>query len=63
MQTRTSRVDFEALARQSGLELTAMQLDELHQALGYIEQMAAAVRTPRGREAEPAHIFQAGKGA
>ncbi len=54
---RISRTDFDALVRVARLTLTEAQAAELHQAYRYVEAMAETVRTPRGREAEPAHVF------
>jgi hypothetical protein len=37
--------------------LTAAQKAVLYQGYAYVEVMTESVRTPRGREAEPATIF------
>ena len=54
------RADFEALVRRSGLPLSEAQKSELFEAYGYVEIMAARVRSGgnRRREAEPAVIFK-----
>lgn len=52
-----SKDDFAVLIAQSGLTLTEEQTEDLRQAHKFVRAMAARVRTPRGREAEPAHIF------
>ncbi len=57
MGPRISRTDFDALVRGAGLTLTEAQTVELHQAYRYVEAMAEVVRTPRGRDAEAAHVF------
>jgi hypothetical protein len=59
----TSREDFHALIRASGLAISTEQKAELYGALGYIEAMKVRVRGDgqRPREAEPAHIFRAGE--
>ena len=60
MQPKTSRADFEALARRAGLTLTPEQIDDIHQGgWGHIEVMLERVRgTGRDRPAEPAHVFR-----
>lgn len=61
MQATTSREDFEALIRRAGLRLTDAQIGELYTGWAHVEPMLARIRTPeRGREAEPALIFQPG---
>jgi pyridoxal biosynthesis lyase PdxS len=57
MGPRMSRTDFDAMVRQAGLTLTEAETAELHQAVRHVEAMAANVRQPRGRDAEPAHVF------
>lgn len=52
-----SKQDFAVLMAQAGLTLTDEQSEDLRQAHKFVRAMAARVRTPRGREAEPAHIF------
>jgi hypothetical protein len=51
--------EFDFLAKRAGLSLTAAQKAEIMGAYPHIAAMAERVRTPRGREAEPAHIFVA----
>jgi hypothetical protein len=53
-----SKEAFAVLLDRAGLtKLDAQQVDDLCAAYKHVQQMAARVRTPRGREAEPAHIF------
>ncbi len=60
MPEPTSRADFAALIRRTGLTLTEAQVDDLYTAWPRYEQMFDRLRsTARGREAEPAHIFRA----
>jgi hypothetical protein len=49
--------EFEFLVRRAGLTLTAAQKTEIMGAYPYVAAMVERNRTPRGREAEPAHIF------
>ena len=49
--------DFVVLVRRAGLTLDEAQIDDLLQAYSSVQAMVARVRTPRGREAEPAHVF------
>jgi hypothetical protein len=48
---------FEFLLARAGLYLTPEQKAELKGLYGGIAQMAERVRKPRGRMAEPAHIY------
>jgi hypothetical protein len=57
MKPTISEAEFAVLAKRAGLNLTDQQRAELYQGYGFVEEMIARVRTPRGREAEPAHIF------
>ncbi len=58
MPPKTSQADFEALVRRAGLSLTPAQIAEIYVGWGYVEGMLERIRTPpRGREAEPAHVF------
>ena len=57
MKPKISEADFDALVRRAGLVLTAAQKAVLYQGYAYVEVMTESVRTPRGREAEPATIF------
>jgi hypothetical protein len=57
MKPKISEADFDALIQRAGLDLTAAQKAVLHQGYAYVEVMTENVRTPRGREAEPATIF------
>jgi hypothetical protein len=55
-----TREEFDARVRQTGLPLNETQKAEFFEAYGYIEAMAARVRTDgnRRREAEPAIVFK-----
>ena len=57
---KTSRDDFEALVRRSGLPLSESQKSELHEAYGYVEAIAERVRAGgmRPREVEPSVMFK-----
>ena len=48
---------FEFLLARAGLDLTEEQKAELKSVYAGIAQMAERVRKPRGRMAEPAHIY------
>jgi len=48
---------FSVLLDRAGLSPTPEQSEELRDAYKFIQEMAARVRTPRTRAAEPAHIF------
>ncbi len=51
--------DFEALVRRAGLALTPAQIAELYTGWAHVEPMLERIRAKgRGREAEPALIFQ-----
>lgn len=52
-----SKQDFDVLLARAGLTLDEKQAEDLRHAYKYVQAMAERVRTPRGREAEPAHIF------
>lgn len=63
MPAKLPQQDFEALIRRAGLTLTQAQTAELYGAWEHIEPMLDRIRAPgsaqpRGREAEPALIFQ-----
>ena len=49
------------LLARAGLDLTAAQKAELMTVYAGIAQMAARVRQPRGRMAEPAHAYGFGE--
>ena len=57
MKLTITETEFATLVKRAGLNLTDQQRGELYKGYGYVEEMIARVRTPRGREAEPAHIF------
>ena len=59
MDTSCSRPELEFLARRAGLTLTEEQTTELLVVYDRVRAMAERVRQPRGRAAEPAHIFVA----
>ena len=48
---------FEFLLARAGLDLTDEQKTELKSVYAGIAEMAERVRKPRGRMAEPAHIY------
>ena len=48
---------FAVLLERTGLKVPPEEAEELRKAHRYVTEMAARVRTPRGREAEPAHVF------
>jgi hypothetical protein len=48
---------FAVLVERAGLKLTPEQFEELRQGYRFVERMIRAVRRPRDRAAEPAHIF------
>ena len=54
---RTSRAEFEALARRAGLHLSAAQTSELYGAWGTLEALIERLKTPHPSTAEPATIF------
>ncbi len=54
--------EFDFLAKRAGLTLSPEQKAEIMGAYPYIASMVERIRTPRGREAEPAHIFVPGEG-
>jgi len=57
MTPTITEAEFAVLVKRAGLTLTPAQQAELYKGYGYVEEMIARVRTPRGREAEPAHIY------
>jgi hypothetical protein len=52
---------FDFLARRAGYTLSPEQKAELISVYPHIAAMIARVHAPRGREAEPAHIFVPGE--
>ena len=48
---------FEFQIARAGLQLTPEQKTELKSVYGGIAEMAQRVRQPRGRMAEPAHVY------
>jgi hypothetical protein len=57
MKPSISEAEFEVMAKQTGLPLSAAQKAMLYEVYGMLEEMLARVNTPMPREAEPAHIF------
>jgi hypothetical protein len=57
MKPSITEAEFAILVKRAGLSLTDAQRAALFEGYGYLEDMVKRVRTPRGREAEPAHIF------
>jgi hypothetical protein len=57
IMSEISEADFLALLCQTGIPLTEAQQATLREGYGYVASMLAHLHTPRGREAEPAHIF------
>lgn len=59
MTAKLPEKDFATLVRRAGLDLTPAQLAELYGGWEHVESMLERVRAHgRGREAEPALIFQ-----
>jgi hypothetical protein len=48
---------FAVLVEEAGLKLTPEQFEQFRQAYRFVARMKEAVRRPRDRAAEPAHIF------
>ncbi|WP_045392133.1 hypothetical protein [Falsirhodobacter sp. alg1] len=57
MPTELNADEIDALIARAGLSPDASLREALHRAWPYVAEMAERVRTPRGRAAEPAHIF------
>ncbi len=57
MQPEINDEAFEFLLARGGLKLTDEQKAELRTVYAGIAEMAERVRKPRGRMAEPAHIY------
>ena len=57
MQPEIKDEAFEFLIARAGLDLTDAQKAELMTVYAGIAEMAERVRKPRGRMAEPAHIY------
>ena len=57
MQGELTDAGLELLLARAGLSLTQEQKDELKRVHAGIAQMAARVRKPRGRMAEPAFVY------
>ncbi len=57
MKPSISEAEFAVLARRTGLTLSPEQVSSLYEAYGWMEDMGERLRTPRGREAEPALTF------
>ena len=59
MKPSVSEAEFEVMAKQTGLPLSAEQKATLYDAYWMLEAMIARVNTPMPREIEPAHMFTA----
>jgi len=57
MKPSVSEAEFEVMAKQTGLPLSAAQKAEIYGAYWMLEAMIAKVNTPMPREIEPAHMF------
>jgi hypothetical protein len=57
MKPSISEAEFATLVKRAGLTLTDQQRAALYEGYHFLEEMIERVRTPRGVEAEPAHIF------
>jgi hypothetical protein len=57
MPTRITDEAFEYLLARAGLSLSAAEKAELKEVCDGVAAMAERVRQPRGRMAEPAHIY------
>jgi hypothetical protein len=53
---------FDFLAARAGVTLTPAQKAEIMGTYHYVAAMVARNQKPRGREAEPAHVFIPGEG-
>ena len=62
MSASISLEEIDFLARRAGLALTEAQKAELVEAYPTVAAALERIRTPRGHEAEPAHIFVPGAG-
>jgi hypothetical protein len=61
MSATITSEEFDFLAKRAGYNLTPDQKAALISVYPHIAAMIARVHTPRGREAEPAHIFVPGQ--
>ncbi|GAC1607135.1 MAG: hypothetical protein NVS3B2_15770 [Ramlibacter sp.] len=52
-----SETELATFLKRAGFSLTPEQLGEYYEAYGYVEAMAARLRSERSHMAEPAHIF------
>jgi hypothetical protein len=57
MKPGVSEVEFEVMAKQTGLPLSAEQKATLYGAYWMLEAMIDTVNKPMPREIEPAHMF------
>ncbi len=57
MKTSVSEAEFDVMAMQTGLPLSAEQKATLYEAYGMLQAMISRVNTPMPREVEPAHMF------
>ena len=59
MPSPTSKADFEALVRRTGIMLAPQQVTEIYQGWTLMAPQLDRLRAHgRGREAEPGHIFR-----
>jgi hypothetical protein len=61
MQPELKDEALEFLLARAGLDLTEAQKSELKTVYAGIAEMAERVRQPRGRMAEPAHVYDFGE--
>ena len=57
MEPKITDADFAALLGRTGIPLTSAQVMALREGYDFMAPMLERIRPPRGREAEPAHIF------
>ncbi len=57
-----TEAEFALLVRRAGLPMDEAQRRAIYDVYGHFEAMLERVRTPRGRAAEPAHVFVPGQG-
>ena len=59
MSSPLTQIEFEALVKRAGLELSPENIADIYSAWPHFERFAARNRSAaRGREAEPAHLFR-----
>jgi hypothetical protein len=57
MKPSVTEAEFEVIAKQTGLPLSAQQTAMLYDAYWMLEAMIDTVNKPMPREIEPAHLF------